>query len=165
MCSAHGAACRRTDGESRKSDRKNHGEGDGDMTNKQYKAYRYLSRLWRIKHEIEDKEFELYSARLASAIRYDKDSVQTSQTDPMDVIGDLIDEIREEKEKYARVQHTMINQIHGLEDRVYEQILADRFIRDMSIRQICTKYSYPKPTAYRLFCKALDAFADKYETK
>lgn len=135
------------------------------MTDKQYKAYRYLSRLWRIKHEIEDKEFELYSARLASAIRYDKDSVQTSPTDPMDRIGDLIDEIREEKEKYARIQHVMVNEIHGIEDGIYEQYLSDRFIRCLSIKQMNVKYGGHRATTYRTFCKALDAFADKYATK
>lgn len=135
------------------------------MTEKQYKAYKYLSRLWRIKREIEDKEFELWSAGLASGIRYDKDAVQTSPTDPMDVIGDLIDEIREEKEKYIRIQHQMVNEIHGIEDRVYEQYLSDRFIHCMSIKQMNAKYGGHRATTYRLFCKALDAFANKYATK
>ena len=135
------------------------------MTDKEYKAYQYLSRLWRIKREIKDKEFELWSAGLASGIRYDKDQVQTSPVDPMDKIGHLIDEIRREKEQYVRVQHQMINQIHGLEDTVYEQILVDRFIHNMSVKQINSRYNYPKVTGYRLFRKALDAFAEKYETK
>lgn len=135
------------------------------MTEKEYSAYKYLSRLWRIQREIKDKEFELWSAGLASGIRYDKDSVQTSPTDPMDNIGNLIDEIRREKEQYVIVQHTMINQIHGLDDRLHEQILVDRFIHDMSIREICIKNNYNKMMGYRLFRKALDAFADKYVTK
>lgn len=135
------------------------------MTEKEYSAYKYLSRLWRIQREIKDKEFELWSAGLASGIRYDKDSVQTSPTDPMDNIGNLIDEIRREKEQYVIVQHTMINQIHGLDDRLHEQILVDRFIHDMTIREICIKYNYNKMMGYRLFRKALDAFADKYVTK
>lgn len=134
------------------------------MTNKEYKAFRYLSRLWRIQREIKDKEFELWSAGLASGIRYDKDNVQTSPSDPMDKIGYLIDEIRKEKEQYVRVQHRIINQIHGLEDPVYEQILVDRFIHSMTVKEINVKYGYSKPTGYRLFCKALDAFANKYET-
>lgn len=135
------------------------------MTDKQHRAYKYLSRLWRIRREIEDKEFELYSAGLASGIRYDKDSVQTSPTDPMDRIGELVDEIREEKEKYIRIQHQIVNEIHGLEDKLYEQILSDRFVRGLTIKEICMKYAYSRPTGYRLFCKALDVFADKYETE
>lgn len=132
------------------------------MTNKQHKAYDYLSRLWRIQREIKDKEFELWSAGLASGIRYDKDNVQTSPKDPMDNVGRLIDEIRREKEKYVKVQHRMINQIHGLEDKVYEQYLSDRFIHSMTIKQMTARYGCHQATAYRTFCKALDAFADKY---
>ena len=132
------------------------------MTDKQHRAYKYLSRLWRIRREIEDKEFELYSAGLASGIRYDKDSVQTSPTDPMDRIGERVDEIREEKEKYIRIQHQIVNEIHGLEDKLYEQILSDRFVRGLTIKEIMIKNNHPSSSAYRLFCQALDSFSDKY---
>ena len=143
-----------------------HGVGDGKrMTDKQHSVYKYLSRLWRIKREIEDKEFELWSASLASGIRYDKDSVQTSPSDPMDVIGNLIDEIREEKEKYICTQHTIVNEIHGLEDRLYEQYLSDRFIHGISIKQMNARYGGNLATTYRTFCRALDAFADRYANK
>lgn len=135
------------------------------MTEKQYQAYRYLSRLWRIKREIKDKEDELYSASLTSGIRYDKINVQTSPSDPMDKIGVLVYEIKQEQEKYLHVQHTMINQIHGLENKIYEQILVDRFIKCLTIKQITIRNGYSTPTTYRLFCKALDAFAEKYENK
>ena len=67
------------------------------MTDKEYAAYKYLSRLWRIKREIQDKEDELYSASLASGIRYDKDAVQVSPVDPMDKIAILISDIKEER--------------------------------------------------------------------
>jgi DNA-directed RNA polymerase specialized sigma subunit len=82
----------------------------------------------------------------------------------MDKIGYLIDEIRKEQEEYVHLQHTMINQIHGLEDKIYEQILVDRFIQGMSVKQICSRYNYSKMTGYRLFRKALDTFAYKYDT-
>lgn len=139
--------------------------GVDEMTDKEFKAYKYLSRLWRIQREIKDKEFELWSARLASGIRYDKDNVQTSPSDPMDRIGDLIDEINDEREAYLRLQHTMINQIHGLGDRIHEQILSDRFIHGMSMKRIRETYGYSKTHAYRLFCGALEAFTEKYGTK
>ena len=132
------------------------------MTEKEYSAYKYLSRLWRIKREIKDKEYELHSAGLASGVRYDKVNVQTSPVDPMDKIGHLIDEIQREKEEYVRVQHQMINQIHDLEDRIYEQYLVDRFIHGMTIKQMTIKYGCHQSTAYRTFCRALDEFADKY---
>lgn len=135
------------------------------MTEKEYSAYKYLSRLWRIQREIKDKEFELWSAGLASGIRYDKDPVQTSPSNPMDKIGYLIDEIQREKELYIKAHHTMINQIHGLEDRIYEQYLSDRFIHGMSIKQMTARYGCHPATTYRTFCKALDAFADMYENQ
>lgn len=162
----HGDVCRSTGAQQTNSKpRSLSGGGDGRrMTNREYKAFRYLSRLWRIQREIKDKEFELWSASLASGIRYDKDNVQTSPSDPMDKIGYLIDEIRKEKEQYVKVQHKMINQIHGLEDPVYEQILVDRFIHGMTVKEINVKNGYSKPTGYRLFRKALDTFANKYET-
>ncbi len=132
------------------------------MTDKQYRAYKYLSRLWRIDREIRDKEDELYSIGLATGIRYDRDPVQTSPVDPMGKIADIIGEIQQEKEKYIMVKHELINMIHGLEDKVYEQILADRFIKGRSMWQIGGIYGYPNSTCYRLFCSALDAFSDKY---
>ena len=135
------------------------------MTDKEYQAYKYLSRLWRIKREIQDKEDELRSACLASGIRYDKLNVQTSPSDPMDKVSDLISDIQTEKEEYLQLQHTMINQIHGLEDHVYEPILVDRFIHNRPVKQICIRHNYPKTTGYRLFLEALDAFSDKYGTK
>lgn len=135
------------------------------MTDKQYRAYKYLSRLWRIKQEIKDKEDELRSACLASGIRYDKVNVQTSPLDPMDRISDLISEIQQERDEYLELQHRIINQIHGLEDKLYEQILVDRFIHSRSVKQICIRHNYSQPTGYRLLCRALDAFEEKYENK
>ena len=134
------------------------------MTDKEYKAFKYLSRLWGIQRKIKDKEFELWSAGLASGIRYDKDTVQTSPSDPMDNIGRLIDEIRAEQQAYIALQHKLINQIHSIEDNLYEEILVDRFIHSMSMKQICVKHNYSKMSAYRLFRKALNAFAEKYVT-
>ena len=135
------------------------------MTENEYKAYKYLSRLWRIQREIKDKEFELWSAGLASGIRYDKDNVQTSPSDPMDKIGYLIDEIQREKEQYVQLQHQMINKIHGLEDQIYEQYLSDRFIHSMTLRQMTVKYGCHHATTYRTFRRALNAFAEKYANK
>ena len=135
------------------------------MTDKEYAAYKYLSRLWRIRREIQDKEDELFSACLAPGIRYDKIDVQVSPSDPMDKISDLVSDIQEERAEYIRVQHVMINQIHGLEDKISEQMLADRFIKNMTIKSIMARYNYSKAQAYRLFCRALDAFSEKYETK
>lgn len=135
------------------------------MTDRQYTAYHYLSRLKRIDREIQDKEDELRMIGLGQAVRYDKDVVQTSPSDPMDKVGDLIDEIREEKERYVRLKHTLINEIHGLEDAVYEQYLADYFIKGWKIRRMTMQYGCHHSTTYRTFLKALDAFADKYANK
>ena len=88
-----------------------------------------------------------------------------SHPDPMDNVSDLISDIQTEKEEYLQLQHTMINQIHGLEDHVYEPILVDRFIHNRPVKQICIRHNYPKTTGYRLFLEALDAFSDKYGTK
>ena len=135
------------------------------MTDKQYRAYKYLSRLWRIKREIQDKEDELKSIGLASGIRYDRINVQITPSDPMERVSDLIGEIQQEKETYLRMQHKMINEIHGLEDHVCEQILVDRFIHGRSMKQICIRHNYSSTTGYRLFCKALDTFEKKYGNK
>lgn len=135
------------------------------MTDRQYGAYRYLSRLWRIDAEIRDKEEELRSIGLAKGVRYDRDSVQTSPSDPMGRIADIIGEIEEEKERYIRTKHTLINEIHSLEDHAYEQILVERFIHRRSMRQIQIRKNYSRTTVYRLFLEALDAIADKYGNK
>lgn len=136
------------------------------MTDKEHRAYQYLSRLWRIDREIRDKEDELRDARLTSGMRYDSVHVQTSGVpDPMSRIADLIGEIQEQHEGYISERHRLIDQIHGLEDAAFEQILVDRFINGMTMLKIRAAYGYSKPTAYRLFCQALEAFAEKYETK
>lgn len=135
------------------------------MTDREYGAYRYLSRLWRIDREIKDKEDELRDIGLIQGVRYDRDNVQTSPSDPMARVADVIGEIEEEKERYIRLKHELINEIHGLEDHVYEQILVERFIQKRSVKQIRIRKDYSKSTAYRLFLEALDAFADKYGNK
>lgn len=134
------------------------------MTKKQYRAYKYLSRLWRIDREIRDKEDELYSIGLAG-IRYDKDRVQTSLTDPSGRVADIIGEIQEEREEYIRVKHRLINEIHSLEDGLYEQILVDRFINNISMYQIRLKYGYSNGACYNALRRALDSFSDKYCNK
>jgi len=135
------------------------------VTDREYSAFRYLSRLWRIDREIRDKEEELRSIGLIQGVRYDRDNVQTSPSDPMSRVADVIGEIEEEKERYIRLKHELINEIHGLEDHVYEQILVERFIQKRSVKQIRIRKGYSRSTAYRLFLEALDAFADKYGNK
>lgn len=135
------------------------------MTDREYGAYRYLSRLWRIDREIKDKEDELHDIGLIQGVRYDRDNVQTSPSDPMARVADVIGEIEEEKERYIRLKHQLINEIHSLEDHVYEQILVERFIQKRSVKQIRIRKDYSKSTAYRLYLEALDAFADKYGNK
>ena len=135
------------------------------MTDREYGAFKYLARLWRIDHEIHDKEEELRSIGIAKGIRYDRDNVQTSPSDPMSRVSDIIGEIEEEKERYIRIKHELINEIHGLEDHVYEQILVERFINGRNMKQIRVRANLSKTTAYRLFLEALDVFADKYGTK
>ena len=83
----------------------------------------------------------------------------------MSRVSDIIGEIEEEKERYIRIKHELINEIHGLEDHVYEQILVERFINGRNMKQIRVRTNLSKTTAYRLFLEALDAFADKYGTK
>jgi non-homologous end joining protein Ku len=135
------------------------------VTDREYGAFRYLSRLWRIDHEIKDKEDELRDIGLIQGVRYDRDNVQTSPSDPMSRVADVIGEIEEEKERYIRLKHELINEIHSLEDHVYEQILVERFIQKRSVKQIRIRKDYSRSTAYRLFLEALDAFADKYGNK
>jgi hypothetical protein len=135
------------------------------VTDREYSAFRYLSRLWRIDREIRDKEEELRSIGLVQGVRYDRDNVQTSPSDPMSRVADVIGEIEEEKERYIRLKHQLINEIHSLEDHVYEQILVERFIQKRSVKQIRIRKDYSRSTAYRLFLEALDAFADKYGNK
>lgn len=135
------------------------------MTDREYSAFRYLSRLRRIDREIRDKEEELRSIGLVQGVRYDRDNVQSSPSDPMARVSDIIGEIEEEKERYIRIKHQLINEIHGLEDAIYEQYLSDRFIKGWNIRAMTRKYGCHHATTYRTFCRALDAFADKYENK
>lgn len=135
------------------------------MTDREHGAYRYLSRLWRIDREIKDKEDELHDIGLIQSVRYDRDNVQTSPSDPMGRVADVIGEIEEEKERYIRLKHQLINEIHSLENHVYEQILVERFIQKRSVKQIRVRKDYSKSTAYRLYLEALDAFADKYGNK
>lgn len=135
------------------------------MTDREYGAFKYLSRLWQIDREIQDKDDELRSIMLGKGVRYDRDNVQTSVSDPMDRVADIIGEIEEEKERYIRIKHQLINEIHGLEDAIYEQYLSDRFIRGWNIRVMTRKYGCHHSTTYRTFCRALDAFADKYANK
>lgn len=135
------------------------------MTDREYGAYKYLSRLWRIDREIQDKEDELKTIGLVQGVRYDRDNVQTSPSDPMERVADIISEIQEEKERYIRLKHDLINEIHGLDDAVYERYLSDRFIKGWNIKVMNRKYGGHLSTTHRTFLRALDAFAIKYANK
>lgn len=124
-------------------------------------SYRYcLDKEARINQQIEELETRL----MPSAIRYDKDKIQTSPIDPMIKIATEIADLQKELEE-AMVQcrascATATKLINSLDDGTYDggkmaDILTMRWIKGKSWNQIAYDMHYSKQRCFQINSKAI----------
>lgn len=123
------------------------------------------SKLWEIRNidaEIEnliEKYEALRLSLLPSAIRYDKDKVQTSPQDTMSEIAsqlvDIENQIIEKKRKRAFLIDEIYEKLESLESEREQTILIKYFIGRKSLRAIAYDIGMSKSAVHKIYKKAL----------
>lgn len=138
------------------------------------KAKQYLRslRLLDISINQKIKEMEgLERSRVSlGSMDYSRDRVQTSPepdasyTHVVDHIADLQAEINREIDRYVDRKHKIINQIQGLEDHRYVDVLYKRYVEGKRMEEIAYLMSYNFKYTLQLHAEALTKFEEIYGT-
>ena len=135
-------------------------------------AKKYLRGLQRLDTMISQKLDELASLKATlttiGGIDYSKDRVQTSRSQeaPFEKtiarIVDLNAEIDREIDNFVDRKHTIINQIQGLENTTYVEILYKRYVEYKRLEMISVEMNLTYQYVRELHGKALQAFESSY---
>ena len=134
-------------------------------------AEQYLQRIRildvQIQQDMEQLDELKNRARGVTAIRYDKDKVQTSPSDRLcsDVcsIVTLNDRINAEIDHLYDAKQRIITQIRGLDDAVYIQILYKVYVQYKTLKVAGMEIGIGYTTVLQKHRDALIQFASKYE--
>lgn len=120
------------------------------------KLYTFLHRPMWTKAKIRTKEAQIDDLRLMmlpGAIRYDKDKVQSTPSDPMSEYAERLSEldadIRKLKRQYLREQKEVVKYISMLPDPNETEVLTARYISGMRFEDIAKQCHVSEPTVYR----------------
>jgi len=119
-------------------------------------AYNYLNSV-RVLHwewlRLKAKHDELETCLLPSAIRYDKDKVQTSPEDPM---AKIVSEIADLERRMGEIQYAKSVRIHeisrvinALESKEERTALTMRYINRKSVTDIAEAMGYSERRIYQ----------------
>lgn len=132
----------------------------------------YLRQIERLENIIDNKLAEIFQMRVLSqsisAVRTDTERVQTSGH--IDPLGDCIARIEQLESRAAELvalyrerRSLIIQQLEGMDNPVYYNILFDRYVLRMNFEQIADKHSYSVRHVIRLHGDALVAFGGQYD--
>ena len=134
------------------------------------KTREYLSQLKNIDKRIRDKIEEAerwYGIATGTGYTLKEINVQTSKKfDKME--NAIIMAIRYEEESrelsvyLTKLKHHIIEQIDGMTNETYYNVLKDYYVRDMPIKEIAKKQGYSTRQITRIHESALTAFEDMY---
>ena len=134
-------------------------------------AKEYLEQIETLDIKIKQKENELACLREtaggSAAIRYDKDRVQTSvMTDPIEraviQLIELDEKIFIDKVRLATIRNTIIEQIQGMDDNRYINLLYKRYVKLEKFYKISEEMDYDYDYVRVLHGEALGYFEQKY---
>lgn len=137
-------------------------------------AKEYLKHLRKLDIVINQKLKELSDLRALSrsigSIDYSKERVQTSFTaskssfvEVIERIDKLDTEINREIDRFVDEKHKIINQIQGLQNSNYIDILHKRYVEFKSFEVIAMEMNFTYQYTVELHGKALIAFKTTYE--
>lgn len=78
---------------------------------------------------------------------------------------ELSKEIDDDIIRYASARNKIVNQIQGLSDEVYIQILYKRYVENIKLIDVAEDLGYEYQTIRILHGKALKCFSEKYLIK
>lgn len=121
----------------------------------------------QIQQDLERLDELKHSASGVSAIRYDKDKVQTSPADRLcsDVCGIIAIEqkINHEIDQLYDAKELIIGQIRGLRDASMISILYKRYVQYRTLKQVALEIGMSYNTVLVKHRSALDMFGVKYD--
>lgn len=125
-----------------------------------------LNRVKRLKCEldkIKTRIEELHSNLLPSAIRYDKDKVQTSPTDTMlevvAEINELEGKYRETYINFSKAMTDVEDLIEQVQDINQKLVLRRRYIKCMKFSAIAEDMNYSEEWVYKTHQKAIEVLS------
>lgn len=137
------------------------------------KAKEYLQQLQRLDTVINQKIKEVHDLRLKSqstgSIDYSKERVQTSPSGDapfVKLIGRIIDleaEINAEIDRYVDEKHRIINQIQGLKNSKYIEILYKHYVEFKRLEVVAVEMNFTYQYVVELHGYALKDFQTTYE--
>lgn len=134
-------------------------------------AEQYLQQIQildvQIQQDMEQVDYIRNRAKGVTAIRYDRDRVQTSPSDRLcsDVcsIVTLDDRITSEIDKLCDAKQLIIRQIRGLRDPVYIQILYKVYVQYKTLKVAGMEIGISYTTVLQKHRDALTVFASMYD--
>jgi len=136
----------------------------------EFTAKEYLEQLKavdvRIQQDLERLEELKYSASGLRAITYDSDKVQVSPSDRLGAAVaryvDLDEKINAEIDRFVDLKNHVIEQIQGLDDPAYIQILFKVYVQYKTLKESAPEVGYSYSTILLKHGEALEAFSEKY---
>jgi hypothetical protein len=135
------------------------------------KAKEYLQQLQRLDTVINQKIKEVHDLRLQAqsggGLDYSKERVQSSPSGdapfvkPICRIIDLEAEINAEIDRFVDEKHKIINQIQGLKNSDYINLLYKRYVEFKSLEKICVEMNFSYDYIKHLHGYALQDFEDR----
>ena len=139
------------------------------------KAKEYLQRLKKLDIKINQKIKELedlkVTARSVKSIDYSKERVQSSPSTEapfvktVEKINILENEINAKIDEFVDEKDKIINQIQGLDDSMYINILYKHYVEFMTFEKIAVDLNYSIRNIYVIHEKALQNFEQVYFQK
>ena len=129
-------------------------------------SYEFLNSV-RVLHwrwlRLKARHDELQSCLLPSAIRYDRDKVQTSPEDPLDKIVAEIAELEHEMDEVQLSKAKRIKEIskaiHSIPSDEERTALTMRFINRKPVTEIAEAMGYAEPTIYKFMNQGAERMA------
>lgn len=143
----------------------------GSGIHKKWTAKKYLDGIRRLEYSISQKKQEIERLREDAAgiggMNYDAVRVQTSSSGDKLVMAvasyvDLEKEIHEEIDELIRLRHQIINEIQGLENPDYVNLLYKRYVEYKRLELISVEMNFTYEYTRRMHGRALEEFEKSY---
>ena len=131
----------------------------------------YLRQLWCMDRTIDIKYRELEKLRAEIGIRQMPDNADrvTGSGYPQDHVADTVIQILQLQEKlnealgrYIELKQKITEQIDGMENQAYKDILTCRYVLMMTWEDVAATMKYDRRYCFKIHGRALQVFYDQY---
>ena len=130
-------------------------------------VYEFLTMPKKTKLQIRSKQMQIEDLRLQmlpGAVRYDKDTVQSSPEDPMMKFIVRVDELERDieglKQRYVDEQKMISEAIEMLEDKREQVVLIGRYVSGDSYDEIAAELFISVDRVFQIHRSAVDKMVD-----